>query len=110
LRPLLDRLDLAVMTADALHSQREHADWLVVAEHAAYVLMVKPNQPTLHRHPARAISHLRSLQVVPGLRTVRDPSCRTRRLDHPQPGPVSWGGPVNSAGERLACDIAPLLR
>ena len=30
-RPLLERLDLTstVVTADALHTQREHADWLV---------------------------------------------------------------------------------
>ena len=30
-QPLLDRMDLteAVVTADALHTQREHADWLV---------------------------------------------------------------------------------
>jgi predicted transposase YbfD/YdcC len=50
-RPLLDRLDLAgrVITADALHTQREHADWLVTQKHAAYLLVVKHNQPTLHR-------------------------------------------------------------
>ena len=49
-RPLLDRLDLAdtVVTADALHTQREHAEWLVTHKHAAYVLIVKANQPTLH--------------------------------------------------------------
>jgi Transposase DDE domain len=49
-RPLLERLDLAdtVVTADALHTQRKHADWLVTAKHAAYLLMVKANQPTLH--------------------------------------------------------------
>ena len=50
-RPLLDRLDLAdtVVTADALHTQREHADWLVTHQHAAYVLMVKANQSALHQ-------------------------------------------------------------
>jgi predicted transposase YbfD/YdcC len=54
-RPLLDRLDLAdtVVTADALHTQREHADWLVTAKHAAYVLIVKANQPTLHHQLQR---------------------------------------------------------
>jgi predicted transposase YbfD/YdcC len=48
-------LDLAeaVVTADALHTQREHADWLVGVKHAAYVLMVKANQPTLHRQLRR---------------------------------------------------------
>jgi predicted transposase YbfD/YdcC len=50
-RPLLDRLDLTdtVVTADALHTQREHAEWLVTHKHAAYVLIVKANQPALHR-------------------------------------------------------------
>jgi predicted transposase YbfD/YdcC len=50
LQPLLDRLDLAdtVVTADALHTQREHADWLVTSKHAAYLLIVKANQPALH--------------------------------------------------------------
>jgi hypothetical protein len=50
-RPLLDRLDLAgrVVTADALHTQREHAEWLVSVKQAAYLLIVKANQPAL-RH------------------------------------------------------------
>jgi predicted transposase YbfD/YdcC len=49
-RPLLDGLDLAgrVVTADALHTQREHADWLVTHKQAAYLLIVKANQPALH--------------------------------------------------------------
>jgi predicted transposase YbfD/YdcC len=49
-RPLLAPLDLseAVITADALHTQREHADWLVGVKHAAYLLIVKGNQPALH--------------------------------------------------------------
>jgi predicted transposase YbfD/YdcC len=54
-RPLLEGLDLAgrVVTADALHTQREHADWLVTQQHAAYLLIVKANQPTLHRQLRR---------------------------------------------------------
>jgi predicted transposase YbfD/YdcC len=53
-RPLLDGLDLTdtVVTADALHTQREHADWLVTVKHAAYLLVVKANQPTLHHQLA----------------------------------------------------------
>jgi predicted transposase YbfD/YdcC len=56
-RPLLDGLGLTdtVVTADALHTQREHADWLVTAKHAAYLLMVRANQPTLH-HQLRRLS------------------------------------------------------
>ena len=50
-RPLLDHLDLTdtVITADALHTQRGHAEWLVTHKHAAYLLIVKANQPVLHR-------------------------------------------------------------
>jgi len=50
-RPLLERLDLAgqVVTADALHTRREHAEWLVTHKHAAYLLVVKHHQPALHR-------------------------------------------------------------
>jgi hypothetical protein len=55
-RPLLDRLDLTatVVTADALHTQREHADWLVTQKHAAYLLMVKgqPAQPCTSSYDA----------------------------------------------------------
>jgi predicted transposase YbfD/YdcC len=49
-RPLLDQLDLAgtVVTADALHTQRDHADWLVTVKQADYVLTVKANQPNLY--------------------------------------------------------------
>jgi predicted transposase YbfD/YdcC len=48
--PLLDPLDLAgaVITADALHTQREHADYLVTNRKADYILVVKGNQPGLH--------------------------------------------------------------
>ena len=48
--PLLAPLDLAgaVVTADALHAQREHAQFLVTSKHAHYILTVKSNQPSLH--------------------------------------------------------------
>jgi hypothetical protein len=48
-QPLLDQLDLAgqVVTADALHTQVEHARWLVEEKQADYVLCVKDNQPGL---------------------------------------------------------------
>ena len=53
-QPLLEDLDLAgrVLTADALHTQREHADWLVTHKHADYLLIVKANQPALHHQLA----------------------------------------------------------
>jgi predicted transposase YbfD/YdcC len=46
---LLDRIDLtrAVITADALHAQRSHAEYLA-GRGAHYVLTVKRNQPALY--------------------------------------------------------------
>ena len=47
--PLLDRIDLTdtLITADALHTQRGHAEYLH-ARGGHYLLIVKPNQPRLH--------------------------------------------------------------
>ncbi len=47
--PLLEPLDLAgcVITADALHTQREHAQFLA-GKQAHYILVVKKNQPSLY--------------------------------------------------------------
>ena len=47
---LLDHIDLAgaVVTADAMHAQRAHAEYVVAQRGAHYVLTVKGNQPTLH--------------------------------------------------------------
>jgi predicted transposase YbfD/YdcC len=48
--PLLEPLGLAgcVITADALHTQREHAQFLVGQKKAHYILVVKKNQPGLY--------------------------------------------------------------
>jgi predicted transposase YbfD/YdcC len=50
---LLDRLDIAgaVITADALHAQREHATYLH-RRGAHYLLIIKRNQPSLYRQLA----------------------------------------------------------
>jgi predicted transposase YbfD/YdcC len=47
--PLLDRMEIqnAVITADAMHAQRSHAEYLA-ARGAHYLLTVKGNQPGLH--------------------------------------------------------------
>ncbi|MGH3974353.1 MAG: ISAs1 family transposase, partial [Pseudonocardiaceae bacterium] len=47
--PLLDGLDLTGMlvSADALHTQRSHARFLIEDKHADYLLTVKDNQPGL---------------------------------------------------------------
>jgi predicted transposase YbfD/YdcC len=49
-RPLLEPLDLigVVVTADALHTQRDHAEFLVAEKSAHYILVVKKNQPSLY--------------------------------------------------------------
>jgi predicted transposase YbfD/YdcC len=49
-QPLLEPLHLAgwVVTADALHAQREHAKFLVSEKKAHYILAVKNNQPSLY--------------------------------------------------------------
>jgi predicted transposase YbfD/YdcC len=48
-QPLLDGLDLAgtVITADALHTHPQAAEFLVTRKQAHYLLQVKANQPTL---------------------------------------------------------------
>jgi DDE_Tnp_1-associated/Transposase DDE domain len=52
---LLDRIDLAgaVVTADALHAQRAHADYLVTQRGAHYLLTVRRNHPGLHPQLAK---------------------------------------------------------
>jgi predicted transposase YbfD/YdcC len=58
-QPLLDGLDLAgrVITADALHTQHAHADWLVNVKHAAYLLIVKASLRNLAIGILRARGH-----------------------------------------------------
>src|SRR5665811_1687935 len=48
-RPLLDDLDLegALVTADAMHTHRGNASWLVDVKQADYLFQVKDNQPKL---------------------------------------------------------------
>ncbi len=57
-RPLLAGPDLAgkLVTADALHTQRELADWLVTVKGADYLFIIKANQPTLLHAVATALS------------------------------------------------------
>ncbi|MFB7668607.1 ISAs1 family transposase [Kitasatospora sp. NPDC056138] len=49
---LLKPYDLTrvTVTADALHTQRDHVRFLVEEKKAHYLLVVKANQPELHRH------------------------------------------------------------
>ena len=63
LAPLLAHLDLAgtVVTADALQTHREAAEFLVTGKHAHYLFTVKGNQPTL-------------LDAAPALPGIESPS------------------------------------
>ena len=103
-RPLLDRLDLTdiVVTADALHTQREHAEWLVTHKHAAYVLIVKANRPALQRQLKLLPWH--QVPIADHTRDRGHGRVETRRLqvttiaglDFPTP-PRPCGSPAGSA-------------
>ena len=79
--PLLAPLDLAraVVTADALHAQREHAQFLVTEKNAHYILAVKNNQPGLHAQ----LENLPWRQVPAGFDAPGERP-RPRRMAHPQ--------------------------
>jgi predicted transposase YbfD/YdcC/dihydrofolate reductase len=68
-QPLLAGLDLAgaVVTADALHTHRAAAEFLVAGKHAHYLFIVKANQPALHTRCAWMPWHR-----VPELNRTRD--------------------------------------
>ena len=91
-QPLLEGLDLAgrVLTADAMHTQRTHADWLVSHKHAAYLLIVKANQPTLH-HSSNACPGARSPpQTTPATAATAAPSSAACK----QPPWLAWTSPT----------------
>ena len=69
---LLDRVGLAgaVVTADAMHAQRAHAEYLVTQRGAHYVITVKRSQPGLHAQLATL-----PWRQVPA-------ACRTRDKGH----------------------------
>jgi predicted transposase YbfD/YdcC len=69
LRPLLAGLDLAdvVVTADALHTHPDAAEFLITGKHAHYLFAVKANQPLLLDRCARLAWHR-----VPVLDRTRD--------------------------------------
>ena len=78
--PLLEDLDItgAVITADALHTQRQHAKFLVSDKKAHYILVVKKNQP-----PCTPRSRT-CLALHPGRLQAARPGSRPRRTPHPQ--------------------------
>jgi predicted transposase YbfD/YdcC len=88
-RPLLEGLELtgAVVTADAMHTQREHAEWLVGVKHAAYLLLVKGNQPVLRRQLERL-----PWADIPVLDVTRDRAHGRSEIRRPQVATVAGLG------------------
>ena len=80
-RPLLAGLDLTgcVVTADAMHTQRDHAEFLVQEKNAHYIFIVKKNQPGLYAQ----VKNLPWRQI-PAWRQATRPGPRPRRTPHTQ--------------------------
>ncbi|MCY0940952.1 ISAs1 family transposase [Streptomyces antarcticus] len=91
---LLAPFDLSgvTVTADALHAQRAHARFLVEEKKAHYLLVVKANQPELHRRLRslpwkdviarrydREVGHGRRETRVTRALTINETPCRVRR-------------------------------
>ena len=91
LKPMLAKLDLegAVVTADALHTQKETARHLVEDRKADYVLTVKDNQPTI-REDIEALfraeeQQAQRRQVAQCLDDEVFPPCARNRGQGPRP-------------------------
>ncbi|MGW4556676.1 ISAs1 family transposase [Streptomyces sp. NPDC004365] len=102
-QPLLGAVtDLAdtVVTSDALHTQREHADYLLARE-AHYMVFVKGNQNNLHkpleRHPSPGAGQGRQP------RSCRNPPHQGRHREQP-PLPRSSAGHPGQAPPHLLQD------
>ncbi len=99
-RPLLTGLNLVgkVVTADALHTQRSLAEWLVTQKQADYLFIVKANQPNLLEAVAAALTGIddeftdRDAQGdQPRARANRNPHHphrTSRRIDFPHAGQI----------------------
>ena len=127
--PLLAPLDLAgaVVTADALHAQREHAQFLVTQKNAHYILAVKNNQPTLYAQlaslpwrqvpagfDARERGHgraewrtLKTAAVAAGIAFPHAAQAiQIRRRRKPLAGPKRWSAETSYAVTSLAASQA----
>ena len=127
--PLLAPLDLAgaVVTADALHAQREHAQFLVTQKNAHYILAVKNSQPTLYAQlaslpwrqvpagfDARERGHgraewrtLKTAAVVAGIAFPHAAQAiQIRRRRKPLAGPKRWSAETSYAVTSLAASQA----
>ena len=120
--PLLEDLDLAgcVITADALHTQRETAEFVVTTKNAHYILIVKKNQPGLYATiknlpwkdiPAGHSQHdqghgrqeCRNLKPPPS-----PPGCRSRTRPGPSASPAASGrSPAPGTGRSAPLTPSP---
>ena len=91
-QPLLEGLNLAgrTITADAMHTQRQHADWLVTHKRAAYILIVKANQPTLHDQHDTCPGGRSPSPTTPATAATAGPSSVACR----QPPWLAWTSPT----------------
>lgn len=111
----IDDLDGVVVTADAMHCQKAHADYLVLQRGAHYILTVKGNQPTLRNqlkilpwtdvpvgHTSTDRGHgrveKRTLKVVAVSAGIvfHTPSRPSRSPARPASSPARNGGPKSS--------------
>ena len=106
---LLDRIDLAgaVVTADALHAQSGHAQYLAGLRRAHYLITVKRNQPSLHAQlaglpwrqiPAADIQH--DQRARPGRAALPESHRRSRRYCLPARRPGHPGRAPPASAER----------
>ncbi|WP_207922696.1 hypothetical protein [Micromonospora sp. KC606] len=102
--PTLD-LDGAIITADALHTQRDHARWLIENKKAGYVFVVKRNQRRLYRQvktlpwakiPVLDVTHDRGhdRRDIRRLQTITCLGPRSLDLPPRQPGPTDPAPPL----------------
>jgi hypothetical protein len=77
-QPLLDSLDLAgvVVTADALHTHADAAEFLVACKQAHDLLVVKANQPALLARCARLPWHRVRCWTAPVTAATAASSCQ----------------------------------
>jgi hypothetical protein len=107
-RPLLEALPLrgVVVTADAEHCQRAHAQFLVYEKDAEYLFLAKGNQPTLE---ALAQAKLPGAFPPQAGRGQRPWPTRVARLwpARPIPTPPTLPGPPNSSASSAMSGSAP---
>jgi len=98
-----------VVTADALHAQRGHAEYLMTQRGAHYLITVKRNQPGLHAQlaalPWRQVPV--ACQALPQPAITRTPGPFSRHGDHPPDEKGCSNGSSRPAGQHPGLRDAP---